>query len=211
MVRVFIKDIVDWYIKNNKIPQITKQDSYENTLAKSLDYYRKLNINESIELDNSIPHWRKKTHSKAYNNAISTINFYKKYNRFPTQIRPVNRERTENENEEYRLACWLNGLKHNNIKNKFVIIILNNNCPNWNKRNDPEQNAINQANNVLKFWNKYKRLPKQINKNDKNNDEEYEYRLATWINSQKQSVKGNNTLYIYPKVIDILNEIPNIF
>lgn len=211
MMKVFrASDIVEWYNANRTIPIKNEQNLYEMKLANLLEFYRKCNNPETIELDNNIPYWRKKTTVKAYNNTINLIEFYNSNNRFPSQIRPVNRKRTNKEENEYKLACWLNGLKQNSINNRFVTEILNKQCPNWNERNNPEENAINQANKVYRFWNNYNRLPRQINKINKNENEEYEYRLATWINSQKQSIKGNNKLYIYPEVITILNSIPKI-
>ena len=209
MMRVVgVEDIIDWYIKQGMIPQINEYDSLENKLGNLLEYYRKLKNDDTKLLDENILYWRKKTTVKAYNNCIKLINFYNVNNRFPAQIRPVNRNRTREEDDEYKLACWLNGLKQNNIRNKFVQELLDKECPQWKERNNPENNAIKQANKIYIFWKDNNRLPKQINKTNKTEEEETEYRLATWLNSQKQSIKGNNKLYIYPNVVNILHQIP---
>lgn len=205
---ISVVDIINWYKYNRTIPLMNENDPIETNLATLLEYYRKCdNTNDTKVLDTNILYWRKKTTVKAYNNSIKLINFYNKNNRFPIQIRPVNRSRTIEENEEYKLACWLNGLKQNTIKNKFVTEMLNKECPAWNERNNPENNAIKQAEKVYLFFQNNDRLPKQINKKNRNDDEENEYRLATWLNSQKQSLKGNNKLYIYPDVLNVLKKI----
>ena len=84
--------------------------------------------------------------------------------------------------------------------------MLNDEIPNWNDKLDHEKNAINQAKKIVDFWNQYNRLPKQSSKSNKT-----EYKLSTWLNSQKLSIKGKNSIYIYPDVIDILDTIPNIW
>ena len=209
MMRVVgVEDIISWYMNNGTIPHTNEHDSLENKLGNLLEYYRKLENDDTKLLDEYILYWRKKTTVKAYNNCKKLIHFYNVNKRFPAQIRPVNRNRTKEEDDEYKLACWLNGLKQNNIKNKFVAELLDKECPQWKERNNPENNAINQANKIYIFWKKNNRLPKQINKINKTDEEETEYRLATWLNSQKQSLKGNNKLYIYPNVVDILHKIP---
>ena len=209
MMRVVgVDNIILWNKNNGTIPQMNEYDQIENKLANLFEYYRKLENDDTRLLDENIPYWRKKTTVKAYNNSINLIKFYNENNRFPAQIRPVNRERTSEEDNEYKLACWLNGLKQNNIKNRFVKELLDRECPEWKERNNPETNAIKQANKLYMFWKENNRLPKQINKINKIEQEETEYRLATWLNSQKQSIKGNNKLYIYPDVLDILHKIP---
>ena len=146
-----VEDIINWFTTTGTIPQMNEYDQIENKLANLLERYRKLKNDDTELLDEKIIYWKKKTMVKAYNNSIKLINFYNENIRFPAQIRPVNRKRTREEDDEYKLACWLNGLKQNTIKNKFVKELLDKQCPEWNERNNPENNAIKQANKVYTF------------------------------------------------------------
>ena len=154
--------------------------------------------------------WKKNVDCKNYNTIMSIVDFYEKANEYPSQIRPVNRNRTPEEEIEYKLACWLNGKKQKykkdpEGKNKEIFRLLDAKLPDWNKKYNPEENAVKNANLVRMFYQTHNRMPKQSNRVDKE-----EYRLATWCNSQKLSLKGKNTLYNYPSVVNILNQIPDL-
>ena len=198
--------------QHNRIPIDDKQ--YDNLI----NQLRKEYLNgkpEALEKGNQLTQicggdfWKKKIDCKNYNTIMSIREFYNKKAEFPAQIRPVNRTRTSDEDIEYKMACWLNGKKHKykkepDGKNKEIFRLLDTKLPNWNKKYNPEENAIKNANLVKIFYQTHNRMPKQSNLVDKE-----EYRLATWCNSQKLSLKGKNTLYNYPSVIDILNQIPD--
>lgn len=206
---ITVNDIKIYYNTTKKIPVISEDnDKYTNILGGVLNSYRK-NVNNSKEIDLILPeYWKKISKCKLHNNVISMIDFYKKHDRMPIQIRHVNKSRTPEEKQEYKLACWLNSQKQKNdsSNNNRILEMLNDEIPNWNDKLDHEQNAINQAHKIVDFWNKYNRLPKQSSKSN-----ETEYKLSTWLNSQKLSIKGKNSIYIYPDVIDILDTIPNIW
>ena len=198
--------------QSNRIP--IDNEIYMVVINKIRKEYPK-EIPEALEKGNRLTQiccgefWRKNIDCKNYNTIMSIKEFYDIKQEYPAQIRPVNRERTPEEDIEYKLACWLNGKKQKHKKdpdgkNKEVFRLLDTTLPDWNKKYNPEENAIKNANLVKAFYQTHKRMPKQSNMVNKE-----EYRLATWCNSQKLSLKGKNTLYNYPSVIDILNQIPD--
>ena len=203
-------DIIYFIETNHFIPI---KDNCNTDEAKNINdtliKYRKSKKNnrETIILDSHIPFWRKITDSKNYNMALSLYHFNIYKNRLPCQVRPVNRKRTLDEEKEYKMACWLNGKKQKykkNSENNPIYILLDSLIPHWNKTYKPEENAICNAKLVYNFWEKNKRMPKQSHSVDKE-----EYRLATWVNSQKLALKGKNILHKYNSVIDILKSIPD--
>ena len=210
---ISVNSIICYYKNTGLIPVNSNSDDNVKLMAKFLVKLRKQNNEDSRLLDNTIPHWNSIKNSKSYNNVIQIISFYESNNCLPSQIRPVNRKRTIEEDLEYRLACWLNSIKQSLKKSKlveqFILEMLDKSINGWRNPNNHELNAINRANNVLIFWNQYNKIPQQIKKT--NNDQDiHEYKLATWINSQKQAIKVNNTLNIYPTVLNILEKVPNI-
>lgn len=210
---ISVNSIINYYNNTGLIPVNNNSDNNVKSMAKFLVKLRKQNNKDSRLLDNSIPHWSSIKNSKSYNNVVQIIGFYESNNCLPSQIRPVNRKRTIEEDLEYRLACWLNSIKQSLKKSKpvekFILEMLDKSIKGWRNPNNHEFNAIERANNVLNFWIKNNRIPQQIKKT--NNDQDIlEYKLATWINSQKQAIKGNNTLNVYPSVLNILEKIPNI-
>ena len=64
--------------------------------------------------------WRKNIDCKNYNTIMSIKEFYNIKQEYPAQIRPVNRERTPEEDIEYK---WLVGLmvKNKNIKKSQMV------------------------------------------------------------------------------------------
>ena len=70
---VGVEDIINWYINNGTIPQKNEYDSLENKLGNLLEYYRKLENDDTKLLDENILYWRKKTTVKAYNNCKKLI------------------------------------------------------------------------------------------------------------------------------------------
>ena len=209
---VCIRQIINFFNNTGKIPN-NSDEEYENELYMIIEKLRKKNTTESILLDKELPCWRKKQQVKTYNKTVDMITFVQIHNRLPCQIRHRNRNRNDNEDYEYTLACWFNSLKQSYFKNNEIDIHIKELLDQNNIqliKNNPEKNAINQANKVLQFWNENNKLPQQKSKANRLPENNIEYKLATWINSQKLAIKGKNNLHIYPEVIDILTKIPGI-
>lgn len=204
--------IVQWYNENDKrIPlnihnpkneseKIEAKHAYKlGEWKKALKGTSKSRCSDKVRdyLDKEIPIWRDDIDEKAMNNAQDIVKWYKDNKRFPSNITKPSNE-AEKIEKKYAIKVWMWKLALKGTGScrcsYEVQDYLDKKMPGWRDERDLDEKAINDARDIVQWYNDNdKQMPRRIT-NPKNEAEEigikHAQKLGNWIKALKGKGKG---------------------
>ena len=220
-----------FHAKNTDKKTLSNEQQLEGKYTRKLNYWKmaikgfnKKPMYPSVlnYLDNEMSGWRAEQDLKqnAINSAKNIVAFYKKEERMPNCYSSKKlKDLTSTEKIEAKYSHQISGWKKYvlNGKQKGSVVcydevreLLDKEIPGWSKGQELEKKAMDNAKEIVAFYNKEKRLPFLYQKKGElTSEEKLEKKYAQKLTNWKNALKGTGHQLLYDEVRDYLDtEIP---